>query len=115
MSVTSFTSDRSRQYDYSERYTIIDGHVKKLVWMPVYERTFQSSYPWNEYEESSLDILNSWKNSPESQWIVEHMAEDLRVEKLEIMEYDSFEQQLRLIVMARFYEEMATLYVLTWK
>jgi hypothetical protein len=115
MSASPPTPVRSKQYDYSERYTIIDGHVKKLVWMPVYERTFTSDYPWNEYEESSIDILNSWRKTPESQWIVEHMAEDLRVEKLEIMEYDSFGQQLRLIVMARFYEEMATLYVLTWK
>ena len=113
---------KSSGYDYSNRWTVVDNTAKKLIWMTVYEFTeyrdlyaFPAENDNNEITDRIRAEILGWRKRPVAEWIHNNAVEDTRVEMTDEMDYSTLEVRVRVKIMARFHEEIATLYVLKWK
>ena len=105
--------ERQQRYEYSDRWTIEDGVVKKLVWIPVYEFTIR--YDTHTDLDSVKQMLDEWHNSAEAKWIKTNASEDIRFEQRDLFDHDTFQSTISVKIMARFYEETYVIYLLKWK
>ena len=100
-------------YDYSDRWTLKDGEARKLVWMTVDE--FKMRYDALIDLDSVKQLLGEWHDTAEAKWVKTNASEDIRFEQRELFDHDTFQSVISVKIMARFYEEIATAYLLKWK
>lgn len=117
MAIEQYSRLRTNNYDYSDRWTVIDNTAKKLMWMTVHE--FNSHVDVYAGRDDNRDRvakeIRAWRQTELAKWIYDNTVEDVVIETVNQMNYDTHEEHVRVKIMARFYEEIATLYVLRWK
>ena len=117
MAIDGYSRLKSSDYDYSDRWTVINNTAKKLMWMSVYEfSVWADVYGRREniHDKISSEI-QEWRKSSHAEWIYDNTVEDVRIETVTQMNQITLEETIKIKIMARFYEEIATFYVLKWK
>lgn len=94
-------------------YKIVNSEIKKIVAVPVHDYNVSDIFPCSGSNSTAIydDLLSVWMNTDKGRWVIKHSRKTPKI----IKGYHASSYEIMFRVIAFFYEEDATMYMLKWK
>ena len=106
-------TDRDASEILGTKYEIVDDRIKKIVAIPVHDYNIYDIFPCSGSNTTGLynELLSEWLTTEKGRWVIKHSRKKPEI----IKGYHGTTYEIMFRVIAFFYEEDATMYMLKWK